>query len=197
MGKVKTMSSTTTRANGRASRRQILDAAAQIASEYGYQGTSISAVSRRSGLPASSIYWHFKNKDDLLTAAINDSYERWSEELGEPHGQNNRLYASLGNFPDFVRLGLMMTLEPTPEDDRSARQRFLEIRQESLLRLSNALIVEYPHLDHAQANTLSAVTLALIDGSFLAALAGEAPQDPKLLSSAIHALATAMTTPVR
>jgi hypothetical protein len=34
--------------------------------------------------------------------------------------------------------------------------------------------------------------VALTDGFFIAALAGEAAQDPKLLSTAIHTLATAM-----
>jgi hypothetical protein len=58
-----------------------------------------------------------------------------------------RLYTSLGDFPDFVRLGLMMILERAPGDDRAARHRCVEIRQESLERLSQALIVEYPHLD--------------------------------------------------
>ena len=44
------------RADGERSRRRVLDAAAKIAGERGYDGTSIAAVSARSGLPASSIY---------------------------------------------------------------------------------------------------------------------------------------------
>lgn len=204
---VKGVLSRATRANGRASRRQILDAAAEIAGERGYQGTSISAVSKRSGLPASSIYWHFADKEDLFVAVINDSYEQWREELGEPGansvGDGNgdgggnpfeRLYASLGAFPDFVRFGLMITLEQTPDEERTARRRFLEIRQESLVRLRDALIGEYPKLHHAQADELAAMTLALMDGSFVAAVAGETAQTPKLLSSAIHTLALAMSS---
>ena len=58
------------RTNGVASRRLILDAATEIASERGYSGTSIGAISRRSGLPNSSIYWHFENKVDLFDAMI-------------------------------------------------------------------------------------------------------------------------------
>ena len=65
------------RANGDESRRKILAAAAEIAGERGYDGTSISAVSERSGLPASSIYWHFADKDELIAAVIRDSFERW------------------------------------------------------------------------------------------------------------------------
>uniref|UniRef100_UPI00131AF4CF TetR/AcrR family transcriptional regulator n=1 Tax=Streptomyces fulvoviolaceus TaxID=285535 RepID=UPI00131AF4CF len=54
------------RANGVESRQRILDAAVEIAGERGYDGTSIAAVSAKCGLPASSIYWHFKDKDDLI-----------------------------------------------------------------------------------------------------------------------------------
>ncbi len=193
------MSARTTRANGRASRRQILEAASEIAGECGYQGTSISAVSERSGLPKSSIYWHFRNKDDLLAAVINDSYEQWREELGEPHRSTEdgastfeRMYASLGKFPDFIRLGLLLTLEPAPEGEQAARNRFLQIRQDSLRNLRSVLMVEYPSLDTTQAEALAAMALALIDGSFVAAIAGETSQTPKLLSDAIDTLAKTM-----
>src|SRR5689334_19704974 len=65
------------RANGEESRRRILDAAVEIAGERGYEGTSIALVSARCGLPASSIYWHFKDKDDLMAAVIERSFESW------------------------------------------------------------------------------------------------------------------------
>lgn len=191
------MAARTTRANGRASRRQILDAAAQIASDCGYQGTSISEVSKRSGLPKSSIYWHFENKEDLFIAVINDSYERWRNELvasqARADGNDGRhfenLYASLGQFPDFIRLGLIMTLERVPEAGHAARQRFLEIRQESLEDLRVALLRDYPDLGGPQAKALAAMTLSQLDGSFVAAMAGETALTPKILSNAVHTLA--------
>jgi len=65
------------RADGEQSRERILDAANEIASERGYEGTSIGLVSKKCGLPASSIYWHFKDKDDLLAAVIDRSFETW------------------------------------------------------------------------------------------------------------------------
>ena len=68
------------RANGEASRERILDAAAEIAGERGYEGTSINLVSERSGLPASSIYWHFTNKDELVAAVIDRSFHTWVEQ---------------------------------------------------------------------------------------------------------------------
>ena len=65
------------RADGELSRERILDAATEIAAERGYEGTSIALVSAKCGLPASSIYWHFKDKDDLIAAVIERSYATW------------------------------------------------------------------------------------------------------------------------
>src|SRR5271167_4286039 len=70
------------RANGEASCERILGAAREIASERGYDGTSIALVSERSGLPASSIYWHFEDKDKLVAAIIERSFNRWLEGTG-------------------------------------------------------------------------------------------------------------------
>ena len=189
------------RANGRASRRQILDAAAEIASECGYQGTSISAVSKRSGLPKSSIYWHFENKEDLFVAVINDSYERWREELaasrasadGDDGHSFENLYANLGRFPDFIRLGLIMTLERVPD----GRPR----RSSALPRDPTGIAREPPHRAPARLprprpsrrpSALAAMTLSQLDGSFVAAMAGETALTPKVLSSAVHTLAKSM-----
>ena len=65
------------RADGELSRERILEAATQIAAERGYEGTSIAVVSALCGLPASSIYWHFKDKDDLIAAVIEHSFASW------------------------------------------------------------------------------------------------------------------------
>ena len=65
------------RADGELSRERILDAATEIAAERGYEGTSIALVSKKCGLPASSIYWHFTDKDDLIAAVIERSFASW------------------------------------------------------------------------------------------------------------------------
>ena len=65
------------RADGELSRERILEAATEIAAERGYEGTSIGLVSKKCGLPASSIYWHFKDKDDLIAAVIERSFGSW------------------------------------------------------------------------------------------------------------------------
>lgn len=51
-------------------RTQILTAAFESFAERGYDKTSMDDIVRRSGLSKGSLYWHFKNKHDLLLAVM-------------------------------------------------------------------------------------------------------------------------------
>src|SRR6478752_9973768 len=85
------------RVDGEASRARILDAATAIAAERGYEGTSIGAVSAKCGLPASSIYWHFQDKDDLIAAVIERSFSTWLPAWTMPEDRKStRLNSSHG-----------------------------------------------------------------------------------------------------
>lgn len=67
-----------TRANGRASRKAILVAAAEVFAERGYRGTSLTEVANRVGMTQPGLLHHFKTKDELLLAVVED-YEALSE----------------------------------------------------------------------------------------------------------------------
>ena len=164
------------RADGEQSRERILDAANEIASERGYEGTSIGLVSKKCGLPASSIYWHFKDKDDLLAAVIDRSFETWLRvwELpsdGEPRerviGLAKQLAKGLLDNPDFLRLGLMLALERRPVEP-SARARFLQARTQATDSLMGALSELAPGLTDAQVRLLVNYSIAGADGLFIA-----------------------------
>jgi AcrR family transcriptional regulator len=165
------------RANGVESRQRILDAAVAIAGERGYEGTSIAAVSSRCGLPASSIYWHFRDKDDLITAVIERSFETWlaavelpGEEAGTPLDRVVIMAAnvarSLVNEPDFLRLGLMLALERRPEEPRS-RTVFFQVRDIARQRIEQVVRFVLPHLDDDAVRLLTTYAIAGADGLFV------------------------------
>jgi AcrR family transcriptional regulator len=186
------------RANGEASRKKILDAAAAIAAERGYEGTSISLVSERSGLPASSIYWQFQNKDQLIAAVIDRSFQTWVSQLGAPDDvvagspaetlrtALARTGRALTNAPDFLRLGIMLVLERRP-DEPTARTKFLELRHAthaSTVRLYETL---FPDLTDDARHRLATFTLAAADGILVAHEIEQIdmPQAFELLAAAI------------
>ena len=47
-----------------------------LVSRYGYAGTTIARITKVTGKPASSIYWYFDTKDDLVAAALESTYRR-------------------------------------------------------------------------------------------------------------------------
>jgi AcrR family transcriptional regulator len=165
-----------TRANGEQSRQRILDAATEVATERGYEGTTISLVSKKSGLPPTSIYWHFADKDDLIAAVIERSFQRWVGALDLPGGNEARARAvelgtqvakALLDAPEFLRLGLMLALERRPIEPR-AREMFLQVRADAFRRFSEIVRDIAPELDDEGVRLITTYALAGADGLFIA-----------------------------
>jgi AcrR family transcriptional regulator len=164
------------RADGEMSRNRILDAATEIAAERGYEGTSINLVSAKCGLPASSIYWHFKDKDDLIAAVIERSFGTWLTAWEVPEGDDplqrfvemaREIAKGLVESPDFLRLGLMLSLERRPIEPR-AREMFLTVRDDAHARMRAAIREFAPELDDAEVKALATYAIAGADGLFIA-----------------------------
>lgn len=164
------------RADGELSRTRILDAATEIAAERGYEGTSIGAVSAKCGLPASSIYWHFKDKDDLIAAVIERSFANWLTvwQLPEDVIARDRLKeVAIGtakavlDSPDFLRLGLMLALERRPVEPK-ARAMFVQVRHQAFEALCTGIRDLGLALTDEQVDQLATYALAGADGLFIA-----------------------------
>ncbi|UPK66466.1 TetR/AcrR family transcriptional regulator (plasmid) [Rhodococcus pyridinivorans] len=164
------------RSNGKESRRRILDAAVEVATERGYEGTSIALVSKKSGLPASSIYWHFKDKDELIAAVIERSFSSWISgwvvpEDGTPRERiialARQVAKTLLESSDFLRLGLMLTLERRPVEP-TARTMFLQVREQAQRQLVEAARTLSPDLPEEAIELLATYAMATADGLFIA-----------------------------
>lgn len=128
---------------GAESRERILDVALEIAAERGYDGTTLALVTERSGLPASSVYWHFKNKDALLAEVLEHSYTQWRQgeeayrtaDDGDARSRVrtrfDRVRAGMSDRPEFWRLGLTLALL-SGDQEIAARERFLEVRKDTI-----------------------------------------------------------------
>jgi AcrR family transcriptional regulator len=199
------------RANGEESRRRILDAAAEVAGERGYEGTSIALVSAKCGLPASSIYWHFKNKDDLIAAVIERGFDTWLRGLTVPDDDSGsalegirtiagQTAKTLLDSPDFLRLGLMLTLERRPEEP-SARRMFLRVRATARDRLAAMFAAIAPGVDRDRIDLLTTYAIAGADGLFIAMeIGGDAVDLPRLFevhARALYDTLTRLTAPAK
>lgn len=177
----------------------------ELASELGYEGTTMAQVSKRSGLPSGSVYWHFENKDRLFAALVEQSFEEWARQAGwQGEGGPSKSARLVDTLRDrvsaedfshgFWRLGLLLALERRMADS-AARQSFLRIRERMLDLLAQWWARELPadvtaH-DGELGRRLAQFTMAFSDGTFVAAAAGDDwdfQQLSDMLADALHHL---------
>jgi AcrR family transcriptional regulator len=101
---------------GQRVRQHIIDAANRLFYERGFNQTSFSDIAGQAGIPRGNFYYHFKSKDEILLAVIDDRLtairamlDEWSDTIPEPRDRLRR-YAEipLNDARDVVRYGCPM-----------------------------------------------------------------------------------------
>ncbi len=169
------------------SKRAILEGVLSLAVEAGYEGTTMADVASVSGLPIGSVYWHFRNKEQLFVDLLDYCFEVWKEANPPGGSTRDRMQRSIGSSAAasadladpaaaFWSIGLVFAFERRLTDNL-ARQRYLAIRREMFEILSGRLEGEFPDLpeDAAHQLAIDVTTLgrALTDGFRVAAAAGD------------------------
>lgn len=163
-----------------ASREAILDAAEQLMAAHGFTGASISRIEKASGLPASSIYWHFGSKDGVLLAMMQRGADRFfaaiphaSEFAGTPFERVEAALAEaarqLDKEPQFLRL--LITLGLQHGDDEQVMTLIREVRRRARSRVEEALVAALDALPEeeraAAAAEIAQFGMAVGDGAFV------------------------------
>lgn len=60
-------------------RNRIIDEAARLIVTYGYDGIAMREIAEAAGLSKAGLYHHFRDKEDLLVAVLNN----WANEMAE------------------------------------------------------------------------------------------------------------------
>lgn len=185
------------------SRERLIAAAAEVASESGYEGASIARICSRAGLPASSLYWHFKDKDALIAEALEYTYAEWRRQLADwvptttpgsdwRVGLMDYMTASIEAVrqgPPFLRLGIMLLLTRRQRPP-AGRSSFLAIRERSRTTTAERLRSIIPAAGAAP-DHLAYILMLLSDGLFLAAQLGDPPTDSSVVAQLLLCLITA------
>ena len=185
------------------SREKLVAAALEVAAESGYEGASISRICAAAGLPASSVYWHFTNKDDLFSAAVDDSYRAWSsaQSSWQPPGAAadcatelplmlTPLVASLRRLPPFLRIGLMLVLPKRPEP-LPGRDRFLAVRRGARDEFAGWFRGALGEDGREHADEMAALLLVIADGLLFAEALDSADMPPATTADLLAKLVTA------
>ena len=82
---------------------RILEEALALFSENGYDGTGVEQIAEKVGIKAPSLYKHFKGKEDILNALIDNAEARYEEYFGsEQH---------IGTIPESREAFIRVTME--------------------------------------------------------------------------------------
>lgn len=103
-------------------RKKLLESALQIMSDKPYAKVSMTEIARNVGLSKGAIYWHFKNKNDVLISVIEDMLDRKEKELSVE-------LATLRSFTD-TREYFKNQLRKPAHDDRIMKMHKLMLRRE-------------------------------------------------------------------
>ncbi|MGD9763287.1 MAG: TetR/AcrR family transcriptional regulator [Candidatus Binatia bacterium] len=66
---------------GENGRRELMDIAIDCFARYGYQGASIDRIAKAAGLTKGAIYYHFKDKEALLFAAVQNRVSQFERRV--------------------------------------------------------------------------------------------------------------------
>jgi AcrR family transcriptional regulator len=168
---------------GARSRTAILDAALQLMSESGYDGASVSKIAHASGLPASSIYWHFGSKSGILAAVMERGAEAFfstAGEVTEPLNPDNssldvlrtrfqQARRSAEDHPEFLRLLFLLILADPGDEAIVSILKRVNDRGLDLLhaQISEAFASRGDAEARSVADRLTVTALMVFNGAFL------------------------------
>lgn len=171
-------------ARGEASLQRILGATVELVGRYGYDNTTIARITKATQRPASSIYWYFEDKDDLIARALENSYSSstrtrrsWQDldaslplqvQLTEQF--ESELRASESEAP--LRLGIMLALEGSAAQSK-VQEPFRRRRVRALSSFEQwwgaAFAQHRADGERRETGTwwMSTLTLAFLDGHYI------------------------------
>ena len=88
--------------------------AKKLFAQKGYDATSMDEIALQNNVPKSLIYYHFKNKEDLLQAVIELFFLEYEQVLRSDNQENNKMGDFLGfleNNSDFLHVILTESLK--------------------------------------------------------------------------------------
>lgn len=183
-------------------REAFLLAAKEVIMEFGYDGVTIARVCEKAELPASSLYWFFKDKDELLATVIANACRGWESirHLAEPKPADGdwskivqaHILPTLGsaaNGGGVLALGLLLLLQRADEVYEGRRDMELVVQDayEMTVLWFRQMFSPAPE-DEASADLAMYLTecfFRLIESSLLNRQIEERPWDPALLADLI------------
>jgi AcrR family transcriptional regulator len=91
---------------------RLAQSAFELFADSGFANVNLDQIAARAGVTKGSLYWHYKNKKELILAACQHYYRQWREEVG-------RAIAPAASPLERLRLALVFSVDSCVIDTRN------------------------------------------------------------------------------
>ena len=173
-------------------RAKILDAALDIFSEKNYSNVSIVEIADKVGMTKGAVYWHFKNKNDILVKLLEDTSKRHERDFMDIYGAPNTVDELRNYDEESLRLPyvskkymkvhkLMLRRHEWPEDLRNRVDKLARDSVERERKMLEELIVKGQELGKIRAdvspNEIALLLSSVFQGLFILQMVEILPPD--------------------
>jgi AcrR family transcriptional regulator len=176
------------RERGRRRVADLLQAAASLFAEKGYDAVTMTEVSARAGAPIGSLYQFFPSKEALADALLDRFGERFEDALNEIEQRATTL-----TIPELV--DALLDFKAGFQEERAAAAALIESRQEASVKAAELRLSQHRHVTRilrARIPKLSpkrAEIMALVVVQLMKAVAAQsAEKDPTIRDSVLSEL---------
>jgi AcrR family transcriptional regulator len=97
--------------------QRVLDAALDLFSEHGFEGTSLQDIADRLGVTKAAVYYHFHTKDEILLALVEPAFDELLALADAGLQARRRGAVDIAGYVDFLlrhrRVAAYLTRDPT------------------------------------------------------------------------------------
>jgi AcrR family transcriptional regulator len=126
--------------------QRVLDAALELFSEHGFEGTSLQDIADRLGVTKAAVYYHFHTKDELLRALVQPAFAELmalvSDGERRPAGSRGGRTVEVGRYVDYLlrhrRVAVYLTRDATAMTRAVVLDQATEVRERTEAMLFGA-----------------------------------------------------------
>lgn len=116
-------------------KKKILDVALTLFSERGYGNVYVGQIAKGVGIKAPSLYKHYKSKQDIFNAILNEMQERYTKESYKMHISGKEVFLEVSE-EELIKMGIGLFLHFLHDDYERKFRKMLTIEQFSNTELA-------------------------------------------------------------
>jgi AcrR family transcriptional regulator len=164
------------RANGQQSKKNIIEAAREFFSEYGYLGASMSDIAARLNITKAALYYHFAGKAEIFKNVLDEAFAELSQALNQAKSEKApekklenliKAYLEFGAREKNLTKALVLKLAP---HDAKITEHIALLRGQlinSIEPVINEMLASKKIVKQIDSRTYAALLTGLMDGLLL------------------------------